>query len=124
MDDRRRDLESPDEAACEKVLALIGLARRAGRLAVGATAVQKMVRGGGRPVVLVADGTSEQQRRRWLALRPVRGFIAQGIGRDALARRLGRGDLTVVAVADRGFVSGLVDLGVVTEPREDSAASR
>jgi hypothetical protein len=129
MDERLRDQapeSSPEPAAdatADRVLALLGLARRAGRIALGATAVERMVAGGQEPIVIVAQDTSPQQRRRWLALRPVRGFIAEGMERDALARRLGRQNLTVVAVADHGFISGLEALGVVAEPREDSAAS-
>lgn len=125
MDARHVDhTPRPQDGSADKILALLGLARRAGRLAVGATAVEKMVRAGQKPVVVVADDTAAAQRRRWLALRPVRGFVAEGIARDDLAQRIGRGDLTVVAVSDRGFVRGLVELGVVTDPREDSTATR
>lgn len=113
----------PQEVIRERLLGLLGLARRAGALAVGASAVEAMVRGGKRPVVVLARDTSANQHRRWLTLRPVRGFVVDHLDRADLAQRLGRGDLTVVAVADQGFVRGLEQLGVVAEPRMDAATS-
>jgi hypothetical protein len=119
----RRPGQTPSSEADEHLLALLGLARRAGKLAMGAMAVEKLVRTGARPVVVVARDAGASQRRRWLQMRPVRGFVSDRVGRDGLAQRLGRRDLAVVAVADRGFVNGLRKLGVVAEPNEDSAAS-
>jgi ribosomal protein L7Ae-like RNA K-turn-binding protein len=107
----------------ERVLALLGLARRAGKLAVGATAVEKLVRVGARPVIIVARDAGAVMTRRARALEPVRGRVADLVTRDDLARRLGRNDLVLVAVADTGFVKGLQKLGVVTGPEEDTATS-
>ena len=45
------------------------------------------------------------------------------LSREDLAGRLGRSELVVVAVNDPGFVRGLIELGVVAEPRDGSAAS-
>ena len=118
-----RPQERPVDSKLEPLLGLLGLARRAGLLAVGATAVEKLVRMGRRPVVVIARDASPNQRRRWLALRPVRGHVTGRVTREDLAQRLGRRDLAVVAVSDRGFVRGLIELGVVAEPREDPAAS-
>jgi len=108
----------------ESILGLLGLARRAGKLAMGASAVENLVRSGQRPVVVLVRDGSPNQRRRWLNLHPVRGFVNDRLNRADLGQRLGRSDLTIVAVAERGFVRGLMELGVVAEPREDSATSR
>jgi ribosomal protein L7Ae-like RNA K-turn-binding protein len=107
----------------ERALGLLGLARRAGKLALGATAVEQLVHRGPPPVVVVARDAGAGQRRRMLALRPVRGHVADLLDRQQLAARLGRNELAVVAVADPGFVRGLQELGVVRDPREDSATS-
>jgi len=107
----------------ERVLGLLGLARRAGRLAMGATAVEKLVRHGRPPVLILARDAGESQSRRFASLRPIRGLVADLLGRDELASRLGRTELVVVAVNDPGFVRGLIELGVVAEPRDGSAAS-
>jgi hypothetical protein len=110
------DADPHAAALNERVLALLGLARRAGRLAVGATAVQKMVQNGARPLVVLARDAGKSQRERCRNLRPIRGLADSCLTRAELARHLGRADLVVVAVADRGFVQGLVKLGVVAEP--------
>jgi hypothetical protein len=107
----------------ERVLGLLGLARRAGKLALGATAVEKQVRHGPPPVVIIAHDAGGNQRSRVKKLGPVRGVIDGLLGRDDLAGRLGRNELVVVAVNDPGFVRGLFELGVVAEPRDGSAAS-
>ena len=91
----------------ERALGLLGLARRAGKLALGATAVEQMVAREMRPVVVVARDAGAGQRRRMLGLRPVRGHVAHLLDREQLAQRLGRQELVVVAVADMGFVRGL-----------------
>ena len=74
-----------------------------------------MANRGKRPVVIVARDAGESQRRRLLALRPVRGFVADSFDRETLAQRFGRGELVVVAVSEPGFVSGLIGLGLVRE---------
>ena len=107
----------------ERVLGLLGLARRAGRLAMGATAVEQLVQRGQRPVIVIARDAGASQRRRVLGLDPVRGVVDGVLDRQQLAARLGREDLVTVAVADMGFVRGLQALGVVCDPREDSATS-
>lgn len=106
------------------VLTLLGLACKAGRLALGATAAEKLVRQGARPVVVLARDAGGGQRRRVLRWQPVRGFVLELLSRQDLAQRLGRHDLAVVAVADNGIVQGLVGLGVVAGSAARTAASR
>ena len=100
-----------EREATTKLLALLGLAQRAGQLAVGASAVAKLVRRGKRPLVVVAHDAGEAQRRRYFGLQPVRGFVAGLVSRDELAVALGRRDLAIVAVSDAGFVAGIDRLG-------------
>lgn len=124
--DANRSLSATDE----RLLGLLGLARRAGKLAMGASAVEAMVRAGDKPLVILVHDGSPNQRRRWLTLHPVRGFVKDRLSRADLGQRLGRNDLTIVAVADSGFVRGIMELGVVSsfgvvaESRKDSATSR
>jgi hypothetical protein len=122
MDERPHATDPAPDPRAEKVLALLGLARRAGRLAMGGTAVEKLARQGRPPVVIVARDAGAHQRRRLAALRPIRGLVDGLLDRDQLAERLGRRELVVVGVNDPGFVRGLIELGVVAEPRDGSAA--
>ncbi len=95
----------------DRLLGLLGLARRAGKLALGAGAVQDLVRKGRRPLVILARDIGPAQRQRLLRLQPVRGFLLDAVGRDDLGRALGRKELAVVALSDRGFVNGVLALG-------------
>ena len=99
-----------------KLLALLGLAHRAGQLAVGASAVEKLVRRHRCPLVVVARDAGESQRRRWLRLRPVHGFVTDLVGRKELSASLGRPDVAVVAVSERGFIVGIERLGATVAP--------
>jgi hypothetical protein len=108
-------MTAPSDETLEKALGLLGLARRSGKLAVGASAVEQLVHRGRRPVVIVARDAGASQRRRLLALQPVRGFVDDAFDRATLAQKLGRGELVVVAVSEPGFVSGLIGLGLVRE---------
>jgi hypothetical protein len=108
-------LTAPAPETLEKALGLLGLARRSGKLAVGASAVEQLVDRGRRPVVVVARDAGPSQRRHLLALQPVRGFVDEAFDRATLAQRFGRGELVVVAVSEPGFVSGLIGLGLVRE---------
>jgi ribosomal protein L7Ae-like RNA K-turn-binding protein len=91
----------------ERLLGLLGLACRAGRLALGARAVTAMVSEGRRPLVILARDTGPAQRERLLRLSPVRRILDDAVDRRQLAQALGRSELAVVAVADPDFVRGI-----------------
>jgi len=98
-----------DRAA--RLIALLGLARRAGKLAVGYSAAEQAVKRGERPLVIVARDAGEGQRARIARWEPVRGLLADAVDAAELARALGRGKLSVVAVSDPGFVQGIGRIG-------------
>lgn len=93
-----------------KLLALLGLANRAGKLAVGFTAVEKLVRRGQRPLVIVASEVGAAQREKIGRLQPVAGLLADAVSGADLAQALGREKLVVVAVAEAGFIKGIKKL--------------
>jgi ribosomal protein L7Ae-like RNA K-turn-binding protein len=99
-------------ADAEKLLGLLGLARRAGRLAVGFSAVEQMVRRGEAPLVVVATDAGASQLgkiRRWDNLR---GLVDDALTAAELARAMGRDKLVVVGVSDPGFIKGIQKLVV------------
>jgi len=101
----------PDAPA--RLLSLLGLALRARKLAVGASAVMDLVRRDKRPLVVIAKGVGEGQRERLLRLTPVRGVVLDVVTGDELAKALGRQQLVVVALSDQSFIRGIVGLGLV-----------
>jgi len=97
MDERARSL-----------CGLLGLARRAGKLAVGASAVERLVHGGEKPLVVLASDAGASLRgsvERW---EPVEGVVADILTSDEMAEAMGRQKLAVMAVADPGFVRGIL----------------
>ncbi len=107
------------DSAAERLLGLLGLARRAGQLAVGETAIEKLVVRGKRPLIIIADGCGNSLRNKVLHLQPVRGFLLGAVDRHQLAKAVGRQELAVVGVADPGFVSGIEKLELpITRPDE------
>ncbi|MFN2372058.1 MAG: ribosomal L7Ae/L30e/S12e/Gadd45 family protein [Candidatus Krumholzibacteriia bacterium] len=102
--------EAPDERI-GRLLGLLGLARNAGRLAMGYNAALDLVNRGGRPVVVVATDAGPGQRGRIARWEPVRLLVADAVTGADLARALGREKLSVVATNDPGFAKGIEQLG-------------
>jgi len=92
-----------------KVFALLGLAHRAGKLALGWSAVETGVHRGLKPLLLVAGDVGAAQRRKIMSLQPVAGVIVDFADKSGLGRALGREELAVVAVEDRNFIKGIRD---------------
>ncbi len=90
-----------------KLLSLLGLARRAGRVVCGFDAVAQLVAKGKRPLVIVATDASPGQRDKILRMGPVRGFWTDRVTREELAGAMGRKELIVVALDHREFLRGL-----------------
>ena len=96
----------------------LGLARRAGRLAVGRFACRQALRRRQAACLVLAEDASQAARRHWqrVAERAGVAWVVWG-NKDRLARALGAaGELAVVAILDRALadnflasVSGCVD---------------
>lgn len=108
MAKRQRAMDSRDER--QRLIALLGLAQRAGKLAAGISAVERSVARRQRPLVLLVSDAGGALRRRVARLEPVRDLRVMSVTRAELARALGRHDLAVVAIADTGFVRGITAL--------------
>ena len=95
----------------EKLIGLLGLARKAGVLAVGFTAVEKLVKRGQRPLVVLATDVGASQRGKITRWEPVRGFLVDVLTSKEMAEAFGRDKLVVVGLSDPGFVHGIAKLG-------------
>ncbi len=104
------DSEKKPTVDSVKLLALLGLANRAGKLAVGYSAVDKMVRRQMRPMVILASDIGASQFCKTQRWEPVAGLLAGAVSGEELARLLGREKLSVVAVCDSGFIKGIKKL--------------
>ena len=95
----------------DNLLRLLGLARKAGRLGMGFSAVEKMVVRGENPLVITAADMGDSLKGKVSRWQPVRGVVADVLTAGDLARALGREKLAVVGVSDSGFVKGIRKLG-------------
>lgn len=102
----------------EKLLGLLGLARRAGKLVMGTSAVDKMVHRGENPLVVVASDAGASLKSKVDRWDPIRGVVDGVVTSADLARAFGRDKLAVVAVADSGFVKGIRKLDVDKDVEE------
>ena len=103
--------EKGHRSQADKLLGLLGLARRAGRLGMGVSAVEKMVAKGENPLVVTASDMGESLKQKVSRWQPVRGVVADVLTGEDLAQALGREKLAVVGVSDSGFVKGIRKLG-------------
>ena len=110
----------------EKLLGLLGLARRAGKLAMGFNAVDQLVKRGQNPLVIVARDAGPSQKNKFLGWKPVRGFVGDVLNAEEMARVLGREKLVVVGLSDSGFIKGIQKVlqnGVLDETKDSDGIS-
>jgi len=99
------------EGVNEKLLGLLGLANRAGKLAVGFRAVERLVNRRENPLIIVATDIGASQRNKVTNWQPVRGVIDGVLTGEEMAQILGREKLVVVGLSDSGFCKGILKLG-------------
>ena len=104
-------MSGTDEERTRKLIGLLGLARRAGQLAVGTTAVEKLVRRGERPLVILATDAGAALAQRATRWSPVRGLVTDAVTGAELATAFGRAKLAVVGTAAPDFIRGIGKLG-------------
>ena len=99
------------EEAKRKLISLLGLARRAGRLAVGFGAVEQMARRGrGGVMVIAASDMGAAQKSKVDRFEKLAGLVDTALTASEMAQAFGRDKLAIVAVDDPGFVKGIKKL--------------
>lgn len=87
-----------------RVLQLLGLARRAGHLVIGTQAVREAASRGQLALVIVAEDAAENAHRRLDSVMREKGIrVVRLEERESLGRAVGRGNVVVVGVRDRGL---------------------
>ena len=95
-----------------KLIRLLGLGLRAGRVVVGVTGVRAQLQRDGLSCVVLAADASARTREKVERLARARGVsvLAGPVALD-LGAGLGRGPVQAVGVADAGLTRGLLRLG-------------
>ncbi len=94
-------------ATADSVLRLLGLARRAGKLMLGSTAVLRALRKAEGGVVFLARDAGADLRRKIERNRGNCRLAPPIFSQEELATAFGKRKLAVVSVHDRDFVSGI-----------------
>jgi ribosomal protein L7Ae-like RNA K-turn-binding protein len=92
-----------------RLLGLVGLGYRGGRIAVGVEAVRKELQAGKCWCVVVADDASPRAMEKVVRLASGKGVpIVPGPGAAAIGAQLGRPPVMAVGVRDRALARGMV----------------
>lgn len=98
------------EENTRKMLALLGLARRAGRLVIGFSAVEQEVRGSRKVLVIAASDMGGAQMSKVNRFENLAGLIDDALTSEQMADAFGRNKLAIIAVSDSGFIKGIKKL--------------
>ncbi len=98
------------EENVRKMLGLLGLARRAGRLAIGFSAVEMEVRGARKVLVIAASDMGASQKSKVNRFENLAGLIDDALTSEQMAEAFGRNKLAIIGLSDSGFVKGIKKL--------------
>ncbi|MBR1470867.1 MAG: ribosomal L7Ae/L30e/S12e/Gadd45 family protein [Lachnospiraceae bacterium] len=95
----------------DKLLSLLGLAQRAGKLGSGGFAAEQSIKGGKACLVIVSADTSEASKKQY---RDMCAYYhvpyAEYADKEGLGHAIGKEFRSVVSVNDRGFAAALQKL--------------
>jgi len=105
-------VQTPDDTESDTAaLRLIGIARRAGRVAIGTRSVKERASVGDVRVVIIARDVTDNAERRVLPLLEALDVPVVRCGtRQTLGAAVGRGPLAVVGIQDRALATGVAEL--------------
>ena len=96
----------------KKLLGLIGICQRAGRLKTGAFAVEKSIKDGRSRLCLIAEDASEASKKKYKDMCVYRDIpvIVCGLDREKLGHTAGKELRSAVSVEDAGLASSIMDV--------------
>lgn len=93
----------------ERVLGLLGLALRAGKLTAGQEPALKLIRRGKAKLILLAEDASDNTKKVFYDKGKYYGVpVLEKGSMDQLGKALGKGQRAVVAVSDEGFAKSML----------------
>jgi len=92
----------------QRVIALLGFAQKAGRLASGEVAVEQAVRNGKAKLILVAADASDNARKNYLDMAKYYNIACQEtLSKDQFGTAIGKPPRAAVAITDAGFTKAI-----------------
>lgn len=91
-----------------KLLSLLGLAQKAGKLASGELAVEKAVRGGRARMVIIAADASDNTKKSYRDLTAYyKVAYHEALSKEQIGNATGKAPRAALAVADAGFAKAI-----------------
>ena len=96
----------------DKVLSMLGLAAKAGKVTSGDFSVEKLLSGPKARLVILAEDASDNTQKRFKAKAAHAGcpVLVHGV-KDALGRSIGKEARSIVAVTDEGLAAAIQQAG-------------
>ena len=92
-----------------KVAGLLGICAKAGKIASGAFAAEKIIASGKAKLVLLAEDASEATRSYYCGMCESKSVPCRVYAeREELGQAIGKGDRVIVAVTDEGLAQSLI----------------
>lgn len=102
-------------------LNFLGIARRAGKTAIGDVAATQLIRSGKAKIAILCAGASRNARDRYERMAAAHGVpLLLAEPEDALSQAVGKTGTRIVAVSDAGFASRLSQMLPTLVKREDT----
>ncbi|MFQ5627258.1 MAG: L7Ae/L30e/S12e/Gadd45 family ribosomal protein [bacterium] len=91
----------------DKIFKLVGLARRAGKIALGMSMLEKMIRRKRVALILIAEDATTNTVDKVLSLQPSCPYLVFG-AKTEWGKALGRDQIAVLGVLDPNFAEGIL----------------
>lgn len=105
-------------------LRMLGLARRAGKVAIGREAVRVALRTGRAKLLVLAHDAPEKVHIHFRALADACNVpVAEVIGKAELGHQVGRGPVAMIAVCEEQFARGILSKCAAQEAARKKSAS-
>ena len=94
-----------------KIYAFLGLAARAGRLAAGHEACERIIKKGKACLVITAEDGSQNTVKRFEGICRIKGVNIRRFGlKDYIGRYIGKTPRSVIVITDKEFAGKLLDM--------------
>lgn len=88
----------------DKILSFIGLARKAGKVAIGEAMCEKSIRNGNACILIVADDASMNTKKKFINACTYRSIPYRFFSsKESVGKAIGKGTIAVICIIDSGF---------------------
>jgi len=104
-------LKISDRKSIEKILTLLSFASKAKKLVYGKENIREYIKNGG--IVIITSNAGERVKKDALIRSDIyncKVILLEGVTKEYLGKRLGKNNLSVVGVKDKGMINGIIEV--------------